>query len=128
MSKNNFGTTNFYIGIYRGLNGNMTDTRDVLQTLGTQTAVVDNMTLFVNITITAIGVNGSYYWTILPINKAVSLTGFGIQTGQNAFRSGTVSNVDLSIPSQQWGISFQSQTGTPTILIPFVSVKAFNLS
>jgi hypothetical protein len=128
MTKTAAGTGTFQIAIYRGTNGSTADTQDVLQTIGTQTAAVDNMVVDVMLTVTTIGSTGSYYWAIIPQNKAVTATGFGVTTGTGAFFSGTVSSVALNTQGLKFGIGFVSTTGTPTITIPYVNAQAFNIS
>lgn len=127
MTKTAAGTGAFAISIYRGTNGTTADTQDVLQTIGTQTAAVDNMMVDVEVTVTATGASGSYYWSICPANKAITATGFGVATGAGAFFSGTVSAVALDTASLQFGLGFKATTGTPTIVIPFVNALAFNV-
>lgn len=127
MTKTAAGTGTFIIAIYRGTNGTTSDTRDVSQSIGTQIAVVDNMHLRIQITIVTTGATGSYFWTIIPDNKAVTATGFGVATGTGAYFSGTVSSVALNTASLKFGIGFESTTGTPTIVIPMVSAQAFNM-
>lgn len=128
MTKTAAGTGTFQMRIYRGINGSTADTADVTQTLGTQTAAVDNMTVDVMVVVTATGASGSYYWSIIPENKAVTATGFGIATGPGGFFSGTVSAVALNTASLQFGLGFISNTGTPTIVIPMVHGQAFNVT
>lgn len=127
MMKTAAGTGAFNIKIYRGTTGTISDVADVTQTIGTQTAVVDNMVFDVQITITATGASGSYFWSIVPVNKAVTATGFGVPTGTSAYRSGTVSAVALNTTSLIFGIGFSCTTGTPTITIPFVQANVNNL-
>jgi len=127
MTKTNAGTGTFRIIIYRGVNGTTADTADVTQTIGTQTGVVDNMMVDVQVVVTATGASGSYYWSICPANKAITATGFGVATGTGAFFSGTVSAVAMNTASLQFGLGFVANTGTPTIVIPYVNALAFNV-
>ena len=128
MTKTAAGTGTFQIAIYRGTNGSTSDTQDVLQTIGTQTAAADNMTVDVQLTVTATGGTGSYFWSIIPLNKAASATGFGVTTGAGAFFSGTKSSVAMNTASLKFGLGFVATTGTPTIVIPFVNAQAFNMN
>jgi hypothetical protein len=128
LTKTAAGTGTFRMIIYRGTNGSTADTADVTQTLGTQTAAVDNMTVEVMVTVTTTGATGAYYWTIIPQNKAVTATGFGIATGTGAFFDGTVSSVALNTASLQFGLGFVSNTGTPTIRIPMMHGRVFNMT
>lgn len=118
MSKTAAGTGTFQMRIYRGTNGSTADTADVTSTIGAvQTPVVDSMVVDVTITITATGASGSYFWTICPMNKAATATGFGIATGTTGLFSGTVSAVALNTASLKFGMSFISTTGTPTVRV-----------
>ena len=127
MTKTAAGTGAFDICIYRGTNGSIVDTRDVTQSIGTSTAVVDNMIVDVQLTVVTTGASGSYFWSIIPCNKAVTATGFGVATGATAFSSGTVSSVAMNTASLKFGLGFMQTTGTPTIVIPQVFAQAFNM-
>lgn len=128
MTKTAAGTGTFAIRIYRGTNGTTADTADVTQTIGTQTAAVDNMTVDVQLTVVTTGATGSYFWSIIPNNKAITATGFGVATGAGAFFSGTVSSVALNTASLKFGLGFVATTGTPTIVIPMVEARAYNMA
>lgn len=128
LTKTAAGTGTFQIRIYRGTNGSTADTADVTQTLGTQTAAVDMMALDVMVVVTTTGATGAYYWTMTPMTKAQSATGFGVATGTSGFFDGTVSSVALNTASLQFGLGFISTTGTPTIRIPFVHGQVFNMT
>ncbi len=128
LTKTAAGTGIFQISIYRGTNGSTADTQDVLQTIGTQTAVVDSMVVDVSITVTVTGAAGSYFWSIIPVNKAATATGFGVATGPGGFFSGTVAGVALNTASLTFGLGFKATTGTPTIVIPMVQAYANNIS
>ena len=127
MMKTAAGTNAFNIIIYRGTNGTTADTADVTQSVGTQTAAVDNMTVRVEVVITATGATGSYFWSVVPNNKAITATGFGVATGTAAYSSGTVSSVNLTTAGLKFGIGFSCATGTPTITIPFTRATVYNL-
>lgn len=128
MSKTGAGTGVFQISIYRGTNGSTSDTQDVLQTIGTQTAAVDSMLVDITLTVTTTGGTGAYFWTMCPLNKAVTATGFGVATGTTGLFSGTVSSVAMNTASLIFGIGFKSTTGTPTIRIVQVQAQAINIS
>lgn len=125
MAKTAAGTGTFQIRIYRGTNGTTADTADVTQSIGTQTAVVDNMMLDVEIVVTTAGGTGAYYWSIIPTNKAITATGFGVATGPTGQFSGTVSSVALNTANLKFGLSFIATTGTPTITVPLVRAQAY---
>lgn len=127
MAKTAAGTGTFQIKIYRGTNGSTSDTADVNQTIGTQTAAVDSMTLDVEIVVTTTGATGAYFWSIIPTSKAVTATGFGVATGPTGQFSGTVSSVNLTTASLKFGLAFTATTGTPTITVPMVRAQALNV-
>lgn len=128
MAKNAQGTGTFQVLILRGTNGTTADTADVTQTIGTQTAALDNMFLTIQLTVTTIGASGAYYWSMCPDSKAVTATGFGCATG--TLFNGTVSSVALNTASLKFGIGFIANTGgtLPTITIPTVQSFAFNVN
>lgn len=128
MDKTAAGTGIFQLSIYRGTTGSVSDTQDVLQTLGTQTAIVDNMLVDIMLVVTATGATGSYFWSMNAIQQAATITGFGIATGTTGLFTGTVSSVAMNTAGLQFGIGFKATTGTPTISIPFVHAQAFNIS
>ena len=127
FTKTAAGTAGFSICIYRGINGSTSDTRDVTQSVGVSTAAVDSMVVDVQVTVLTTGATGSYYWSIIPVNKAVTATGFGVATGANGYFSGTVSSVAMNTASLKFGLGFMNTTGTPTIVIPLVEAQAFNM-
>jgi hypothetical protein len=125
MAKTAAGTGAFNIHIKRGTAGTTADTSDVTQSIGTQTAVADNMMLDIEVIITTIGASGAYYWSIIPTTKAASATGFGTQVGPTGQFSGTVSAVALNTASLKFGLAFASVTGTPTITVPLVRANMY---
>lgn len=128
MCKTAAGTAAFSIGIYRGTNGSISDTRDVTQAIGgTGTGVADTLYLDVQIVVTTAGASGAYYWTIAPINRASVSTGFSVPAGTTGVFSGTVSSVNWTTASLKLGLAFMNTTGTPTITVPLVEASAFNL-
>jgi hypothetical protein len=119
MTKTNVGTGTFSIKIFLGTNGTIADTAIVTQSIGTQTAAVDNMLLYVQVTFTAVGAGtGSLFWSITPMNKAVTATGFGCATG--TLFNGTVSALTTTTSGLILGLGFVGQTGTPTVTVPLV--------
>lgn len=127
MTKTNAGTGIFQISIYRGTNGSTSDTQDVLQTIGTQTAAVDSMHLRVTLYVNTTGASGAYFWTITPMTEAITATGFGVVTGTNGQFSGTVSGVAMNTASLIFGLGFKATTGTPTIRVVSVEAQAYNM-
>jgi len=128
MRKDAAGTGTFQVRIYRGTNGSTSDTADTTQTLGTQTAVIDNMTVDVDVVVTATGATGSYYWSIVPNNSISTTTtaaGFGVPKHTASLLSGTVSSVAMNTALLKFGLGFIATTGTPTIVIPMVRAQAY---
>ena len=128
MTKTAAGTGTFQIVIYRGTNGTTADTADVSQSIGTQTAAVDSMTVDIAVQVTATGATGSYRWAIIPQNKAITATGFGVATGAGGFFSGQVTGVAMNTTSLKFGLGFIATTGTPTIVVPLVNAWTQNIS
>jgi len=118
----------FSIILFRGTNGNATDTADVTQPLGTLTNVADNMTLEVQITVTSTASgSSSYFYSVVTTHLAASGTGFGLTTGGTGAShfSGTVGSLTFAAGTT-FGIGFVS-TGTPTVGIPQVQSSTFNI-
>lgn len=128
MAKTAAGTGIFEIILYRGTAGTTADTADVAQTIGTQTAVVDNMTIDIDMVVTTTGATGAYYWSIIPTSKAASATGFGVPVGPTGQFSGTKSSVAMNTASLKFGIGFRATTGTPTVTVPLVRATTQNIS
>ncbi len=119
MTKTAAGTNAFVIRIYMGTNGTTADTAIVAQSIGTQTAALDHVLLHVQVTFTAIGAGtGAVYWSMTPMNKAVSATGFGCVTG--TLFSGTIGSLTTTTSGLILGLGFLGTTGTPTITLPMV--------
>lgn len=132
LSKTAAGTGTFQLAIYRGTLGTTGDTQDVLQTLGTQTAVVDDMFVDITLIVTTTGATGAYFWTMTPSNVASAIgtpAGFGITRGTtSALFTGTKSSVALNTASLIFGLGFVATTGTPTITVPIVQAAAYNMN
>lgn len=126
FAKNAAGTGAFSLIIYRGTNGSTSDTADVTQALtGTQTAVADSMIVDVQLTVTATGSSGSYFWSIAPFSR-LATTGFdSIATG---VASGSKTGVNLTVSPLTFGLGFNIATGgtMPTITVPQVQAEVLN--
>lgn len=127
IDKTAAGTGIFQCSIYRGTAGSTADTQDVLQTIGTQTAVADNMVVDVTVTCTVAGATGSYFWSICPLQQAATATGFGVVTGTTGLFTGTVASVAMNTASLIFGLGVKATTGTPTLSFPLVIGEAINL-
>lgn len=127
LDKTAAGTGAFAIEIRRGTAGTTADTADVSQSVGTQTAVIDNMTVDVEMVVTTTGATGAYFWSIIPSHTAARITGFGLDDAAAAYFSGTVSSVALNTASLIFGLSFKATTGTPTVTVPLVRASAINI-
>jgi len=124
MSKTGFGTGAFAFKIFRGTLGTTSDAQDLTVNLGTQTASADSMVVDVTIVVTT---STAYYYSIIPVNKLIGGTGFGVPAGPTGYQSGTITGVPLDTASLKFGLGFSATTGTPTITIPMVQANAFNL-
>jgi len=127
QSKTAAGTAAYSICIYRGVNGSISDTRDVTQSLGTSTAVVDIVSFVVTLKVTTTGATGAYTWGITCLHKAATATGFGI-TDATPFFTGTVSSVAMNTASLKFGLGFMNTTGTPTILTAGCVGQVYNMN
>lgn len=129
LNKDANGTGTFSIILFRGTNGNNTDTADVTQSIGTMTAAADQATLEIQLTITTTGGSGAYYWSIIPTHLAAAAAGFGTPLGATGHFSGNVSSVNLSTASLIFGVGFVATAGgtMPTIGIPQVQATSYNL-
>lgn len=131
IDKTAAGTGAFQISIYRGTNGSTADTQDVLQTIGTQTGVVDVAVVDVSLAVTTTGATGAYYWSMSSMNQASTAAtpaGFGNPFGTTGIFSGTVSSVAMNTAALIFGIGVKFTTGTPTFSVPYISAWAVNLS
>lgn len=120
------GTAAFDVCIYRGVNGTTGDTRDVTQSIGTATAVVDIAHIIVNLKVTATGATGSYTWSISVMHKAATGAGFGT-TDATPFFSGTVSSVAMNTASLKFGIGLMGTTGTTALVLSGLTGQVNNM-
>lgn len=127
MRKTAAGTAAFNVCIYRGVNGTTGDTRDVTQSIGTATAVVDIAHVLVNLKVTATGATGSYTWSISVFHKAATAAGFGT-TDATPFFSGTVSGVAMNTASLKFGIGLMGTTGTTALVLSGMTGQADNMN
>lgn len=127
MSKTAAGTAAFNVCIYRGINGSTSDTRDVTQSIGTATAVVDIASVIVTLKVTATGGTGSYTWGIAVQHKAATAAGFGT-TDATPFFSGTVSSVAMNTASLKFGIGLMGTTGTTTLVLSGLTGQVNNMN
>ncbi len=125
MTKTAAGTVAFDIIIWKGTNGTSGDTAEVTQSIGVQTAAIDNMCCDVQLTFTS---TTAAFWSINCLNKAITATGFGVATGATAFITGTLSGLTTTTASDKYGIGFESNTGTPTIVVSRVRAEAFGVN
>ena len=127
MSKTAAGTAAFNVCIYRGTNGTTSDTRDVTQSIGTATAVVDIASVTVTLKVTATGATGSYDWGIAVQHKAATAAGFGT-TDATPFFTGSVSSVAMNTASLKFGIGLMGTTGTTTLVLSGLTGQVNNMT
>ena len=125
MAKTAAGTGAFNIHIKVGTAGTVADTSVVTQSIGTGTAAVDSMMLDINCRVVTTGASGTLYWAMVPMNKAVTATGFGVVTGPSGQFSGTTGAVNLSTANLKFGIAFANVTGTPTVTVPMCRANCY---
>ena len=122
LTKTAAGTGTFQIIIYMGTNGSTSDTAEVTQTIGTQTAVADNMEVDVTVTFTS---TSAFYWSMVPRQSAASGTGFGLVYPAAAAQfTGTVSGLTTTTASLKFGLGVVFTTGTPTFVVNMVNSEA----
>src|SRR5271157_97749 len=122
LTKTNAGTGTFQIIIYMGILGTTGDTAEVTQTIGTQTAAVDNMECDIVVTFTSAT---AFYWTMIPRQSAASGTGFGLVYPATAAQfSGTVTGLTTTTASLIFGLGVVFTTGTPTFVASEVQAEA----
>jgi hypothetical protein len=129
FTKNANGTGTFSVIIFMGTNGTTSDTAEVTQSLGTMTAVADNVFIDILVTFTAVGAStASFFWTMCPIHTP-STNNTGFYTAVAPTFTGTVSSLNSTTASLKFGLGFQCSSGgtLPTITVPFVFAEAFNL-
>lgn len=125
LTKTAAGTGTFQILLKKGTAGTTGDTSMVTQTIGTQTAVVDNMECDVTVTFTSAT---AMYWSIIPRQSASSGTGFGLVYPAAAAQfSGTVGSLTTTTASDKYGISVIFTTGTPTFVVNMMQAQAFGV-
>jgi hypothetical protein len=131
LTKNGNGTGTFAFLILRGTNGTNADTADVSQAVGTMTAVVDTLTVDVQVTVLTTGATGSYYWSMTMVHSGAASTGLGLATSTGAplTFNGTVSSVSMNTAALVFGLGFVCGAGgtQPNISVPMVQAQAFNI-
>jgi hypothetical protein len=125
-TKTNAGTGAADFFIFMGTNGTISDTAEVTQSIGTMTAVADQLVMDVYIVFTSAT---AFNWTMIPVQSAASTTGWGVTYPAAASQfTGTVTGLTTTTPSLIFGLGFESVTGTPTIVVNYVSAEAFGVS
>lgn len=123
LTKTAAGTAAFDIIIFAGTNGTSADTAEVTESIGTSTAVADTMLVDIVVKFLTVGSSGSFFWAMSPMNKAATITGFGVATGTASY-SGTVTAFNTTTTNLIFGLGFKQTTGTPTITVPLVEADA----
>jgi hypothetical protein len=126
LTKTAAGTGTFQILLKKGTNGSTADTSIVTQTIGTQTAAVDNMECDIQLTWTSAT---AAYWTIIPHQAAATGTGFGLVYPATAAQfTGTISGQTTTTASDKYGLSVIFTTGTPTFVVNYIKAQAFGVN
>lgn len=126
LTKTAAGTGTFQILLKKGTAGTTGDTSIVTQTIGTQTAVADNMECDISLTWTSAT---AAYWTIIPRQSAGTGTGFGLVYPAAAAQfTGTISGQTTTTASDKYGLSVIFTTGTPTFVVNMVHAQAFGVN
>lgn len=126
LTKTAAGTGSFQILLKKGTNGTIADTTLATITIGTQTAVADNMEADIQLTWTSAT---AAYWTVIPRQSAATGTGFGLVYPAAAAQfTGTISGQTTTTASDKYGLSVIFTTGTPTFVVNKVEARAFGVS
>jgi hypothetical protein len=125
VGKNANGTGACSILLYYGTHGSTADTAYVTATLPASTAVIDTMTVDIQVTFTS-ATACSYVMGLS--HTAATGTGFGVVSGTPAL-SGTATGMTTSTGSLIFGVGIEAATGgtLPTYIIGFVQGEAYNL-
>ena len=129
FTKSAAGTGTFSPIIFMGTLGTASDTAEVTQSLGTMTAVADNVYLDIMITFTAVGSStGSFFWSMCP-HHMPSATNTGFYTAVAPAFTGTVSSLNTTTASLIFGLGFVCTAGgtLPTITVPLVEALSYGL-
>lgn len=122
--KSAVGTGSWTWKIHAGTAGTIADAAIATQAW-TQTAALDDCLIRVQVTITSTGATGGGYWSINPMCKAATATGFGAVVG-TAY-DGTFTSFNTTISALVFGLGFTSATGTPVVTVPLVTASIKNL-
>ena len=125
VGKNANGTGACSILLYYGTHGSTADTAYVTATLPASTAVIDTMTVDIQVTFTS-ATACSYVMGLS--HTAATGTGFGVVSGTPAL-SGTATGMTTSTGSLIFGVGIEAATGgtLPTYIIGFVQGETYNL-
>lgn len=125
ITKNANGTGAFSMLIYAGTHGSTSDTAKVTQSFGgTPSAAVDTMVVDITVVFTAVGANGSFFWSIAPVHQGATATGFGLTVATGTF-TGTVSSFNTTTAGLIFGLGVEVATGgtLPTLTVPWCRRK-----
>jgi hypothetical protein len=127
LTKTAGGTGAFSFIIYAGTHGSTSDTAEVTQALPASTAVIDTMTVDVQVAFTTVGSSGVFFWSIAPSHTAASAAGFGVTSG--TVYTGTVSSFNTTTASLIFGLGITEASGgtLPTVTVPTMQARSYNL-
>jgi hypothetical protein len=124
MSKTGAGTGAFNIRFYYGTNGSISDTTLATQSVGTATAVLDDMECNAILAFTSATAG---YWSLACQHSTATATGFGLAIGSQQF-SGTLSGLTTTTASLIFGLGYSNTTGTAVITVPLVTSEAYGVN
>ena len=124
MGKTAAGTAAFNIRFLYGTAGTTGDTTIATQSVGTATAVADQLTCDATLAFTSAT---AAFWSLSCAHIAATGVGFGLLTTAVNVWTGTVSGLTTSTPSLKFGLAYMNTTGTAVITTYQTWGKAFNL-
>ncbi len=124
MGKTAAGTAAFNIRLLYGTAGTTGDTTIATQSVGTATAVADQLTCDATLAFTSAT---AAFWSLSCAHIAATGVGFGLLTTAVNVWTGTVSGLTTSTPSLKFGLAYMNTTGTAVITTYQTWGKAFNL-
>ena len=124
MGKTAAGTAAFNIRFLYGTAGTTGDTTIATQSVGTATAVADQLTCDATLAFTSAT---AAFWSLSCAHIAATGVGFGLLTTAVNVWTGTVSGLTTSTPSLKFGLAYMNTTGTAVITTYQTWGQAFNL-
>jgi hypothetical protein len=123
MGKTAAGTGAFNIRFLYGTNGTVSDTTIATQSVGTATAVIDELSCDATLAFTSATAG---FWSLACDHIAATATGFGLLTTAVNAKTGTFSGLTTTTGSLKFGLAYSNTTGTAVITTYQTYGQAFN--